>query len=150
MERLQVKSTGKTDRTDAGRKKSLLLQGAEAALEKVKSRKGESIAESLLSILIAALGVVAFVTLLTGAARIIQNSGTAMDTYYRQMTAMEKSMAGQNSEDTGSNSTAKLSINLFGTTEKKDNEIPVNLYKAEGSKTMQLYAYSRQKAQNGQ
>ena len=150
MERLQVKSTGKTDRTEAGRRKSLLLQGAEAALEKVKSRKGESIAESLLSILIAALGVVAFVTLLTGAARIIQNSGTAMDTYYRQMTAMEKSMAGQNSEDTGSNSTAKLSINLFGTTEKKDNEIPVNLYKAEGSKTMQLYAYSRQKAQNGQ
>lgn len=149
MERLQVKSTGNTDRTDAGRKKSLLLQGAEAALEKVKSRKGESIAESLLSILIAALGVVAFVTLLTGAARIIQNSGTAMDTYYRQMTAMEKSMAGQNSEDTGSNRTAKLSINLFGTTEK-DNEIPVNLYKAEGSKTMQLYAYSRQKAQNGQ
>lgn len=148
MERLQVKSTGKTDRTDAGRKKSLLLQGAEAALEKVKSRKGESIAESLLSILIAALGVVAFVTLLTGAARIIQKSGTAMDTYYRQMTAMEKSMAGQNSEDTGSNRTAKLSINLFGTTEK-DNEIPVNLYKAEGSKTMQLYAYSRQKAQNG-
>ena len=148
MERLQVKSTGNTDRTDAGRKKSLLLQGAEAALEKVKSRKGESIAESLLSILIAALGVVAFVTLLTGAARIIQNSGTAMDTYYRQMTAMEKSMAGQNSEDTGSNRTAKLSINLFGTTEK-DNEIPVNLYKAEGSKTMQLYAYSRQKAQNG-
>ena len=147
---MQVKSRGKTDRTDAGRKKSLLLQGAEAALEKVKSRKGESIAESLLSILIAALGVVAFVTLLTGAARIIQNSGTAMDTYYRQMTAMEKSMAGQNSEDTGSNSTAKLSINLFGTTEKKDNEIPVNLYKAEGSKTMQLYAYSRQKAQNGQ
>lgn len=149
MERLQVKSTGNTDRTDAGRKKSLLLQGAEAALEKVKSRKGESIAESLLSILIAALGVVAFVTLLTGAARIIQKSGTAMDTYYRQMTAMEKSMAGQNSEDTGSNRTAKLSINLFGTTEK-DNEIPVNLYKAEGSKTMQLYAYSRQKAQNGQ
>lgn len=148
MERLQVKSTGNTDRTDAGRKKSLLLQGAEAALEKVKSRKGESIAESLLSILIAALGVVAFVTLLTGAARIIQKSGTAMDTYYRQMTAMEKSMAGQNSEDTGSNRTAKLSINLFGTTEK-DNEIPVNLYKAEGSKTMQLYAYSRQKAQNG-
>ena len=150
MERLQVKSTGKTDRTDAGRKKSLLLQGAEAALEKVKSRKGESIAESLLSILIAALGVVAFVTLLTGAARIIQKSGTAMNTYYRQMTAMEKSMAGQKSEDSGSNSTAKLSINLFGTTEKKDNEIPVNLYKAEGSKTMQLYAYSRQKAQNGQ
>lgn len=149
MERLQVKSTGKTDRTEAGRRKSLLLQGAEAALEKVKSRKGESIAESLLSILIAALGVVAFVTLLTGAARIIQKSGTAMNTYYRQMTAMEKSMAGQNSEDTGRNSTAKLSINLFGTTEK-DNEIPVNLYKAEGSKTMQLYAYSRQKAQNGQ
>lgn len=144
-----MKSTGNTDRTDAGRKKSLLLQGAEAALEKVKSRKGESIAESLLSILIAALGVVAFVTLLTGAARIIQKSGTAMDTYYRQMTAMEKSMAGQNSEDTGSNRTAKLSINLFDTTEK-DNEIPVNLYKAEGSKTMQLYAYSRQKAQNGQ
>lgn len=149
MERLQVKSTGKTDRTEAGRRKSLLLQGAEAALEKVKSRKGESIAESLLSILIAALGVVAFVTLLTGAARIIQKSGTAMNTYYRQMTAMEKSMAGQKSEDSGSNSTAKLSINLFGTTEK-DNEIPVNLYKAEGSKTMQLYAYSRQKAQNGQ
>ena len=146
-----MKSTENTDRTDAGRKKSLLLQGAEAALEKVKSRKGESIAESLLSILIAALGVVAFVTLLTGAARIIQKSGTAMDTYYRQMTAMEKSMAGQNSEDAGSNRTAKLSINLFGTTgEAKDKEIPVNLYKAEGSKTMQLYAYSRQKAQNGQ
>lgn len=135
----------KTDQTDAGRRKHpRLLEEVGAAAAKLGSRRGESIAESLLSILIAALGVVAFVTLLTSAARIIQKSGSAMDTYFTAMTAMEQNIAGTNSKNAGEDATAKLSLNLFGTTEMdRQAGIPVKLYEADGSTSMQVYAYSR-------
>ena len=60
---------------------------------KRKSKKGETITETLVSVLIAAAAMILFASMITSSQRILQKSERIMDAYYAGETKMEEAMA---------------------------------------------------------
>lgn len=60
---------------------------------KLKSKKGETITETLVSVLIAAAAMILFASMVTSSQRILQKSERIMDDYYAGETKMEAAMA---------------------------------------------------------
>ncbi|MGO4997517.1 hypothetical protein [Oribacterium sp. Sow4_G1_1] len=60
---------------------------------KLKSKKGETITETLVSVLIAAAAMILFASMITSSQRILQKSECIMDAYYDGETKMEEAMA---------------------------------------------------------
>ena len=60
---------------------------------KLKSKKGETITETLVSVLIAAAAMILFASMITSSQRILQKSECIMDAYYAGETNMEEAMA---------------------------------------------------------
>ena len=60
---------------------------------KLKSKKGETITETLVSVLIAAAAMILFASMITSSQRILQKSERVMDAYYDGETKMEAVMA---------------------------------------------------------
>ena len=60
---------------------------------KLKSKKGETITETLVSVLIAAAAMILFASMITSSQRILQKSERIMDAYYDGETRMEAAMA---------------------------------------------------------
>ena len=60
---------------------------------KLKSKKGETITETLVSVLIAAAAMILFASMITSSQRILQKSERIMDAYYAGETNMEEAMA---------------------------------------------------------
>lgn len=60
---------------------------------KLKSKKGETITETLVSVLIAAAAMILFASMITSSQRILQKSEHIMDAYYDGETKMEAAMA---------------------------------------------------------
>ena len=60
---------------------------------KLKSKKGETITETLVSVLIAAAAMILFASMITSSQRILQKSEHIMDAYYDGETKMEEAMA---------------------------------------------------------
>lgn len=60
---------------------------------KLKSKKGETITETLVSVLIAAAAMILFASMITSSQRILQKSERIMDAYYAGETKMEEAMA---------------------------------------------------------
>ncbi len=60
---------------------------------KLKSKKGETITETLVSVLIAAAAMILFASMITSSQRILQKSERIMDAYYDGETKMEAAMA---------------------------------------------------------
>ena len=60
---------------------------------KLKSKKGETITETLVSVLIAAAAMILFASMITSSQRILQKSECIMDAYYAGETKMEEAMA---------------------------------------------------------
>ena len=59
---------------------------------KLKSKKGETITETLVSVLIAAAAMILFASMITSSQRILQKSESIMDAYYAGETKMEEAM----------------------------------------------------------
>lgn len=59
---------------------------------KLKSKKGETITETLVSVLIAAAAMILFASMITSSQRILQKSESIMDAYYKGETKMEEAM----------------------------------------------------------
>lgn len=60
---------------------------------KLKSKKGETITETLVSVLIAAAAMILFASMITSSQRILQKSESIMDDYYAGEAEMEAAMA---------------------------------------------------------
>lgn len=60
---------------------------------KLKSKKGETITETLVSVLIAAAAMILFASMITSSQRILQKSESIMNAYYAGETKMEEVMA---------------------------------------------------------
>lgn len=60
---------------------------------KLKSKKGETITETLVSVLIAAAAMILFASMISSSQRILQKSEHIMDAYYAGETKMEAAMA---------------------------------------------------------
>ena len=60
---------------------------------KLKSKKGETITETLVSVLIASAAMILFASMVTSSQRILQKSERIMDDYYAGETKMEEAMA---------------------------------------------------------
>lgn len=60
---------------------------------KLKSKKGETITETLVSVLIAAAAMILFASMITSSQRILQKSERIMDAYYAGEAEMEAAMA---------------------------------------------------------
>lgn len=60
---------------------------------KLKSKKGETITETLVSVLIAAAAMILFASMITSSQRILQKSESIMNAYYAGETNMEAAMA---------------------------------------------------------
>ena len=60
---------------------------------KLKSKKGETITETLVSVLIAAAAMILFASMIASSQRILQKSERIMDVYYDGETKMEEAMA---------------------------------------------------------
>lgn len=60
---------------------------------KLKSKKGETITETLVSVLIAAAAMILFASMITSSQRILQKSESIMNAYYAGETNMEAEMA---------------------------------------------------------
>lgn len=60
---------------------------------KLKSKKGETITETLVSVLIAAAAMILFASMITSSQRILQKSERIMDDYYAGEAKMEAAMA---------------------------------------------------------
>lgn len=59
---------------------------------KLKSKKGETITENLVSVLIAAAAMILFASMITSSQRILKKSESIMDAYYKGETKMEEAM----------------------------------------------------------
>ena len=60
---------------------------------KLKSKKGETITETLVSVLIAAAAMILFASMITSSQRILQKSESIMNAYYAGETKMEEAIA---------------------------------------------------------
>lgn len=60
---------------------------------KLKSKKGETITETLVSVLIASAAMILFASMITSSQRILQKSESIMNAYYAGETNMEAAMA---------------------------------------------------------
>lgn len=79
---------------------------------KLKSKKGETITETLVSVLIAAAAMILFASMITSSQRILQKSERIMDAYYAGETKMEEAMA-----DGGTAGSSKTAAVMPGDTE---------------------------------
>lgn len=66
---------------------------------KLKSKKGETITETLVSVLIAAAAMILFASMITSSQRILQKSENIMNAYYDGETKMEEVMAAGGTAD---------------------------------------------------
>ena len=74
---------------------------------KLKSKKGETITETLVSVLIAAAAMILFASMITSSQRILKKSESIMDAYYDGETKMEETMAGSGTTGKSTTGVAK-------------------------------------------
>lgn len=79
---------------------------------KLKSKKGETITETLVSVLIAAAAMILFASMITSSQRILQKSESIMNDYYAGEAEMEAAMA---VSGTTGKSTTEVAMTAEGT-----------------------------------
>lgn len=77
---------------------------------KLKSKKGETITETLVSVLIAAAAMILFASMITSSQRILQKSESIMDAYYDGETKMEAAMAVSGTTGKSTSGVAKATV----------------------------------------
>ena len=83
---------------------------AKHVIQKLKNRRGESIAEVLIALLVSALGMLLLATMISASAKVIQKSKEAMREYVRSENALVEQNS-SNSYDTGSVSISSSDFN---------------------------------------
>lgn len=86
---------------------------------KLKSKKGETITETLVSVLIAAAAMILFASMITSSQRILQKSESIMAAYYDGETKMEAAMATGGTTGKSTTGTAKAAVGTEGAGEAK-------------------------------
>lgn len=107
--------------------------------EKLKSEKGETITETLVSVLVAAAAMILFASMITASQRILTKSERIMDAYYEGSSAMEAAASGAADTDIKSGSgkvicqdsgseTTSFAFNLSNRTSAASEGIPIQYY----------------------
>lgn len=102
---------------------------ADMIREKLTSRKGESLAEVLISVLIIAVGLVVLSTMVMASSRMVDKGQTKMATQYNGENAMESQRAGKATVSTGKTISIKEGSALV-------SDITVSVYSDADSKLM--------------
>ncbi len=84
---------------------------------KLKSKKGETITETLVSVLIAAAAMILFASMITSSQRILKKSESIMNAYYAGEAKMEEAMA--TGGTTGGSTTGAAAVGTEGAGEAK-------------------------------
>lgn len=113
-------------------------------IKKCLEKRGESIAEALIAILVAALGMLLFSTMLISSGKLIKRSNAALDNYYTGINNMEK----RDSTAQDGTGTAVISENLFGAassmkTDKTDQgqSEEIRLYQSADAGKLRVFVY---------
>lgn len=104
---------------------------------KLKSKKGETITETLVSVLIAAASMILFASMITSSQRILQKSERIMDAYYKGETNMEEAMANGGTTGKSSTGTAKAAVGTEGAGEAKAGGTEGKVKTGSGTVTIQ-------------
>ncbi len=86
---------------------------------KLKSKKGETITETLVSVLIAAAAMILFASMITSSQRILQKSESIMDDYYAGEAKMEAAMASGGTAGGSTTGVAAAAVGTEGADEAK-------------------------------
>lgn len=86
---------------------------------KLKSKKGETITETLVSVLIAAAAMILFASMITSSQRILQKSESIMAAYYEGEANMEAAMVTGGTTGKSTTGTAKAAVGTEGAGEAK-------------------------------
>lgn len=86
---------------------------------KLKSKKGETITETLVSVLIAAAAMILFASMITSSQRILKKSESIMNAYYAGETQMEEAMASGGTTGKSTTGTAMAAEGTEATGEAK-------------------------------
>lgn len=86
---------------------------------KLKSKKGETITETLVSVLIAAAAMILFASMITSSQRILQKSESIMNAYYAGETNMEEAMASSGTAGGSTTGEAAVAAGTEGAGEAK-------------------------------
>ena len=110
-------------------------------IKKCLEKRGESIAEALIAILVAALGMLLFSTMLISSGKLMKRSNAALDNYYTGIDNMEK----RDSTAQDGTGTAVISENLFGAassmkTDQGQSE-EIRLYQSADAGKLRVFVY---------
>ena len=110
-------------------------------IKKCLEKRGESIAEALIAILVAALGMLLFSTMLISSGKLMKRSNAALDNYYTGINNMEK----RDSTAQDGTGTAVISENLFGAassmkTDQGQSE-EIRLYQSADAGKLRVFVY---------
>ncbi len=110
-------------------------------IKKCLEKRGESIAEALIAILVAALGMLLFSTMLISSGKLMKRSNAALDNYYTGINDMEK----RDSTAQNGTGTAVISENLFGAvssmkTDQGQSE-EIRLYQSADAGKLRVFVY---------
>lgn len=101
---------------------------------KLKSKKGETITETLVSVLIAAAAMILFASMITSSQRILKKSESIMNAYYDGEEKMEAKMA---SSGTAGGSTTGVAAGTEGAGEAKTSGATGEIKTGTGTVTIQ-------------
>lgn len=101
---------------------------------KLKSKKGETITETLVSVLIAAAAMILFASMITSSQRILKKSESIMNAYYDGEEKMEAKMA---SSGTAGGSTTGVAAGTEGAREAKTSGATGEIKTGTGTVTIQ-------------
>ena len=110
-------------------------------IKKCLEKRGESIVEALIAILVAALGMLLFSTMLISSGKLMKRSNAALDNYYTGINNMEK----RDSTAQDGTGTAVISENLFGAassmkTDQGQSE-EIRLYQSADAGKLRVFVY---------
>ncbi len=110
-------------------------------IKKCLEKRGESIVEALIAILVAALGMLLFSTMLISSGKLMKRSNAALDNYYTGIDNMEK----RDSTAQDGTGTAVISENLFGAassmkTDQGQSE-EIRLYQSADAGKLRVFVY---------
>ena len=104
---------------------------------KLKSKKGETITETLVSVLIAAAAIILFASMITSSQRILKKSESIMDDYYVGEAKMEEMMADGGTAGGSTTGAAAAAAGTEGSGEAKTGGAADEIKTGEGTVTIQ-------------
>lgn len=104
---------------------------------KLKSKKGETITETLVSVLIASAAMILFASMITSSQRILQKSERIMDDYYACEAKMEAEMAASGTAGGSTTGEAAAAASTEGADEAKTGGAADEIKTGTGTVTIQ-------------